>query len=121
MNIVLVDDEKQMLAGLAKLLSLEGHRVESFDTFASARAAIQVSPCDLLISDFFLDTGTGLDLAREVWKMLPSLKVVLMSASDPSEIDLAMDEESKKKVLFIEKPFRLNKLLELVKSQDLSL
>jgi len=119
MKIVLVDDEKQMLAGLEKLLALEGHRVVSFDTFDSALRVLKESPCDLLISDFFLDTGTGLDLARAAWKKFPSLKVVLMSASDPSEIDLTMDEDSKKKILFIEKPFRLNKLLELVKSQDL--
>lgn len=117
MKIILVDDEKQMLAGLSKLLQLDGHQVESFETFDRAESALGVDPCDLLISDFFLDKRTGLDLARSAWKKQATLKVILMSASDPSEIDRSMDADTRKKILFIEKPFRLDKLLALVKSQ----
>jgi signal transduction histidine kinase/CheY-like chemotaxis protein len=70
-SILLVEDHKDTLAAMVRLLRRLGHRVTGAESVAAAVAAANTAatagqPFDLLVSDVDLPDGTGLDLMRQL-------------------------------------------------------
>ena len=65
-DILLVEDHKDTLAAMTRLLRRLGHRVTGAGSVADAVAAADGGRFDLLISDVDLPDGTGLDLMRQL-------------------------------------------------------
>lgn len=73
---------------LADVLSLGGYRVTTCGTVGAALEALAANPdFALCISDFLLPDRTGLDLARELHRLRPELRMVLASAFLESEVE----------------------------------
>ena len=84
MNIVLVDDHEIMLDGLKAILDKQ-KEWKVVATAANAEDALQYlheQPVDLLITDYNLPGMDGLSLVRTVKRILPDLKIIVLSMHD---------------------------------------
>jgi DNA-binding NtrC family response regulator len=110
-TVLLVDDEPQLLAMVQLVLKRAGLSVlgarsprEAFAIWSSHKDQIH-----LLVTDIELCAAiTGCDLANELRKDKPGLKVILVSAYP------ALDQEDDR-VEFLQKPYDIRALIETVK------
>ena len=65
-DILLVEDHRDTLMAMTRLLRRLGHRVTAADCVAAAVAAAEGGHFDVLVSDVDLPDGTGLDLMRQL-------------------------------------------------------
>ena len=109
--ILVCDDEPAVLALLVAVLEQTGHRVIPAATFESARAAWrnQRSHISLIICDYQLPDGSGLDLALQILREAPDVPVILASGLGGAEIGIPTCLQER--ILFVEKPFTLNQIL----------
>jgi DNA-binding response OmpR family regulator len=93
-HILVVEDEPVIASLLADVLGASGYRVTQShrvdEALAAARASDDLALC---ISDFLLPDRTGLDLARELARLRPGLKVVLASAFLEPEVEARVERE----------------------------
>ena len=84
-RILLVDDEPSALEALEQAISWSGQRlgwqVTAMDSPQVALEAAQARPFDLIITDLHMPSMNGLDLIREMKRILPNLRALLLTAS----------------------------------------
>jgi len=84
LHILLVEDDPDSLAALARLLECTGYRICRAATVKEALAAAAQTRFDLVISDISLPDGSGLDLMREL-RQSQSLPGIAMTGHDSHE------------------------------------
>ena len=72
LRILLVDDDKDTLRVLSRVLRASGHEVTTAEDVASALEAAGAKPFDLLVSDLGLPDGSGLVLMERL-RPLPAI------------------------------------------------
>ena len=77
--VLLVDDSADSVGLMARLLRKQGFAVLKAESVASALAAADGSPIDLLVSDVSLLDGTGHDLMRQLRQRSPGLRGIAVS------------------------------------------
>ena len=80
-QVLYVDDDEVMLLMVGQLLSRAGYHVTSLPSVTDALAALRLDPdtFDLVITDFNMPDGSGLDVARAALLQRPDRPVVLSS------------------------------------------
>jgi DNA-binding NtrC family response regulator len=78
--ILIVDDDRDMLALLDDLLSGEGYKVVKAKSGAEATAAIAKARPDLVMIDILLSDEDGLTLLAQIKREHPELEVIVMTA-----------------------------------------
>lgn len=89
MNAVLVDDEKMGLDYLTCLCE-NISELTNIKGFVKAREALrwcESNPADLLLLDVNMPDINGIDLAKKVKKINPSIKIIFVSAYGKYAID----------------------------------
>jgi CheY-like chemotaxis protein len=81
-NILLVDDHADTLKVLAKLLEGLGHRVTVACDVADAVGRAAGRGMDLLICDFGLPDGTGVDVLRHLQTTSPDIPAIVLTGYD---------------------------------------
>jgi len=78
-HILLVDDEKELLASAQQLLSGIGYRVKAYSDPRQAMERFRRAPedFDLLVTDENMPKITGLQLVKAVHKLRPQLPVII--------------------------------------------
>jgi len=111
-SVLVVDDEREIVALLSVLLEEEGYRVvPAFDGAEAWNLASAQHP-DLVISDVMMPRMSGLELVsrlRGADNALADTPVILMSA-----VSQATSTEG---VAFLPKPFDLDRVLSLVSTE----
>lgn len=77
-RILVVEDDDRVRQLAARILVARGYVVRTARTLEEARSAVD-DTIDLLLTDVILPDGSGEDLARELHREDPSLRVVFMS------------------------------------------
>jgi CheY-like chemotaxis protein len=93
-RILFVDDE-QVLGDVAKkMMQRIGYQASVFQSSETALAAFQKEPTayDALITDLTMPEMTGVDLARRVLALRPSLPIILVSGSSGTLTDTELRE-----------------------------
>ena len=87
-HVLCVDDDEVMLLMTGQLLERAGYCVTSLPRVADALAALRQAPqaFDLVVTDFNMPDGSGLDVAREALQQRPDLPVVLSSGYLPEDL-----------------------------------
>ncbi|MBT3275162.1 MAG: response regulator transcription factor [Spirochaetales bacterium] len=122
-KILLVDDDVELAAGLASVLSSEGYEVETRETLDDARQALFGDPPDLLVLDVMFpeNPAGGFDLARELrtnekTKKLPVILLTAVNQELPMDFSAAdIDDEWMPVQDFLEKPPAFPELIAKVK------
>ncbi len=80
-TILVVDDDPEARMAYSETLSDSGYRVIARPDGASALSAIQdVSSIDLVITDYLMPDMSGLDLIRNLRKVLPTVQMIMFTA-----------------------------------------
>ena len=101
-RVLIVDDEPNQRRALAIGLRLEGFEVATAGSAHEALEVLAAGPVDIAMIDLMMPGVNGLDLARQMRTMYPSVPVVLTSAYHLSERQLARSDTGV--VGFVPKP-----------------
>lgn len=79
-NVLVVDDEPSMRAGLEANFKRQGWSVRSAPGMTEALSLFRAEPCPLVITDMRMPDGDGLGVMRGVRALVPLTKVILLTA-----------------------------------------
>jgi DNA-binding NtrC family response regulator len=108
-NILIVDDEANTLASLARAFRLAGHEATVCDNAARALELAQTQPFDLILSDVVMPKRDGLALLEDLKAAGVAAPVVMMSGQ--AHIEMAVKATRLGALDFLEKPLTTEKLL----------
>lgn|GEM_PF-1212167 len=119
-RILLVDDEEQVVDVTVGLLDRHGFRASGFTRPEVAFKAFEAAPdqFDLVITDFNMPIFSGLELARKIRQIRPSLPIILVSGFITEEV--RMEAETVGITHLANKPILLAELLQIIHRISLS-
>ena len=114
MKILIIEDEKELVAAIKNFLETEGFLVETAYTFYEAEDSLSVYIYDIIILDLTLPGGSGLDLIKIIKDMNRKAGLLIVSAKNSLDdkitgLDMGADD-------YITKPFHLAELNSRIKS-----
>ena len=117
LTIMVVDDEPDLLAIIAKILEREGYKTHTFSNPEKALEHIELdrcADCSIIVSDIRMPLITGIQLAKRAKKLRPEIKIILMSAFEIYQNEWQKALPSTDVDGFIQKPFNNSHLVEAI-------
>jgi two-component system, NtrC family, response regulator HydG len=111
--ILLVEDDSSVRTTLVTFLEMEGFGVEAVSSSHDALARLGNRQYPLVISDIYIDGGTGIDVLMAAKKQNQDCPVILMTARGSMETVMAATRNGA--FDYLAKPFELDTLLEAVR------
>ena len=108
-NVLIVDDEANTLASLARAFRLAGHEAVVCDNATRALELARSQPFDLILSDVVMPKRDGLALLEDLKLAGVAAPVVMMSGQ--AHIEMAVRATRLGALDFLEKPLSTEKLL----------
>jgi len=108
-HLLIVDDEANTLASLARAFRLAGHEATVCDNAAKALELAKTKTFDLILSDVVMPGKGGLTLLEELKTHAVTTPVVMMSGQ--ADIEMAVGATRLGALDFLEKPISTEKLL----------
>src|ERR1044072_7355645 len=108
-HLLIVDDDQNTLASLARAFRLAGHEATVCDNAARALELVKTQPFDIMLSDVVMPGKDGLALLEDLRNLGLTLPVVMISGQ--ANIEMAVRATRLGAVDFLEKPLSTDKLL----------
>jgi two-component system, NtrC family, nitrogen regulation response regulator NtrX len=108
-NILVIDDDANTLASLARAFRLAGHEATVCDNAARALELAKAEPFDLILSDVVMPGRDGIALLEDFKSAGITSTVVMMSGQ--ASIEMAVKATRLGAADFLEKPISTDKLL----------
>jgi DNA-binding NtrC family response regulator len=112
LRFLIVDDEQS----IRRLCMTVGQGLNfvcsEAETAEAALAAVETAPADIVVSDLKLPSLSGTDLLRKIKEVLPRTEVAIMTGH--GSIESAVEAMRQGAYDYIEKPFRVEKLRQLL-------
>ncbi|MGA2149845.1 MAG: sigma-54 dependent transcriptional regulator [Bryobacteraceae bacterium] len=108
-NLLIVDDDQNTLASLARAFRMAGHEATVCDNAARALELLETKRFDMMMSDVVMPGKDGLALLEELRGLGISLPVVMISGQ--ANIEMAVRATRLGAADFLEKPLSTDKLL----------
>src|SRR5215207_4904912 len=108
-RILIVDDEDQIRALLARLLGAHGYECLIAESAAAARCVLEETEVSLVLSDVNMPGESGIDFTREVLAQYPDTAVVMVTGMDDrgyAEVAIELGAYG-----YVLKPFKPNELI----------
>jgi DNA-binding NtrC family response regulator len=112
-KILVIDDEKIVCDMAKKILENEGFEVETFINSQLALERIRQQRFDLVITDLKMENVSGMDILREVNKLYPQTKVIMLTAY--ATLDATIEAIRERIYDFFPKPVKIEELKKSVK------
>ncbi|MFA5356741.1 MAG: response regulator [Candidatus Omnitrophota bacterium] len=115
MNILIIDDEEVVRSFLLRIFSLKGVKVKAVEDGAKAIEAVKAEHFDIFFVDVMMPGLNGLETLRELKKISPQSKYVMMTG-------YAVDDILKEAVregasISIKKPFDIQQLTDILENE----
>jgi DNA-binding NtrC family response regulator len=110
-RLLIVDDDRQILGYLTRLLQDAGYATVSCDQFEEARQVLASSQPDLLLADIRLGPYNGLQLGISARKAYPDLPIIILTGHEDPTLRV---EASRLGATFLVKPIANHDLLACV-------
>ena len=114
-KVLVVDDNEGLRTALGIALTRRGHEVDLAAGATQALAELAQRRHDWAVLDMRMPGMSGLDLAREMRRLRPDTRVVLMSSYEPPD-DATLREIGA--VGFLEKPFEIERLCSVMQEGE---
>jgi two-component system nitrogen regulation response regulator NtrX len=108
-RLLIIDDDHNTLASLARAFRMAGHEAEIADNAGRALSLIREQPFDLIFSDVVMPGKDGITLLQEIRGLGISTPVVMMSGQ--ATLDMAVRATRLGALDFLEKPLSTERLL----------
>ena len=108
-HLLIVDDDANTLASLARAFRLSGHEATVCDNAARAIELARAGTFDMILSDVVMPGKDGLTLLEELRALNISLPVVMISGQ--ATVEMAVRATRLGALDFLEKPLSTDKLL----------
>jgi len=108
-HLLLIDDDPNTLASLARAFRLAGHEATVCDNALRAGELIRNEHFDLILSDVVMPGKTGMELLEELKQVGVKTPIVLISGQ--ANIEMAVKATRLGALDFLEKPLTTDKLL----------
>lgn len=118
-SVIIVDDQINFAIDIAKLLQ-EGNeqlRVTGVKSAEEAIKQMENSPVDIVVTDIKLPNMSGLNFAQAIRIKWPSTAIIIMTAYGAE--DVIKSAFNAGALFYIEKPFKIEKLANMVKMASL--
>ena len=112
-TILIVDDEAPQRKVLAGFLSKKGFQVEAAGNAAEGIAIFEKDRVDLVLTDYRMPGGTGLDVLLAVRRINPNVPLILITAY--GSIDGAVEAMQDGAFDYITKPINLKRLEQAIR------
>lgn len=113
-GILVVEHDPDLQWNLARMLTVQGHRVVGTSSGDGALALLDQWPVDLVLCAEDLPGMDGIELARRIQRLLPKTPFILMASDEGNDVQMAARLAGA--VACLAKPFRLETLRELIES-----
>src|SRR5215472_10707200 len=108
-NLLIVDDDNNTLASLARAFRMAGHEATVCDNAARALELVKSQSFDMMLSDVVMPGKDGLALLEDMRRLEIALPVVMISGQ--ANIEMAVRATRLGAADFLEKPLSTDKLL----------
>ena len=108
-HLLLIDDDPNTLASLARAFRLAGHQATVCDNANRAVELVRAERFDLILSDVVMPGKTGMDLLKELKETGLQTPIVLISGQ--ANIEMAVKATRLGALDFLEKPLSTDKVL----------
>jgi DNA-binding NtrC family response regulator len=108
-HLLLIDDDPNTLASLARAFRLAGHEATVCDNAARAVELVRAERFDLILSDVVMPGKSGMELLEDLKKAGVQTPIVLISGQ--ANIEMAVKATRLGALDFLEKPLSTDKLL----------
>ncbi len=115
-QVLLVDDDEFVRSIVARMLRQANLEVHAVSTLESARQLLKASRPDVVLLDYLLPDGTGVDLLKELRQSTPLNKVPVVMLTGKSDRQVILDCLSHGANDFVVKPVQKNALISKVRS-----
>ncbi len=118
-SVIIVDDQINFAIDIAKLLQ-EGNdqlRVTGVKSAEEAIKQLENSPVDIVVTDIKLPNMSGLNFAQTISIKWPNTAIIIMTAYGAE--DVIKSAFNAGALFYIEKPFKIEKLANMVKMASL--
>ncbi|MBU8912940.1 MAG: sigma-54 dependent transcriptional regulator [Spirochaetales bacterium] len=112
-NVLIVDDEKNIRAGLGKAIEMDGHNVILAEDGQRALEIVESDEIDLIIADLKMPRISGEELLKRIVQTYPTLPVIILTGH--GTIESAVQAMRDGAYDFLTKPVNLDRLSLLVK------
>ena len=110
-RVMVVDDEPMVRQFVRSVLSSSGYQVLDAESPAQALRVLEANPdLDLVVTDVVMPGGNGWELADAIRTRKPDLPVLFISGYEPPDSRIVPEAS------FLQKPFRIQDLLERVRT-----
>lgn len=114
MDILIVDDERDLLESLRRGLNCLHHKTREVTSADAALKVLQASPSiDLVITDHAMPGMSGMELVEWIHREKADLPVIVMTAFGNK--DMVIQTLKNRWGGYLEKPFTLKELIEEIK------
>jgi two-component system, NtrC family, response regulator HydG len=113
-RILIVDDDVNFCAILKSYLQRHGHSADEVYTLKEAVRLIQTDTHDLILTDFRLPDGSGIEILTEINKKVPQPVVIIMTAY--ADIRMAVQSIKLGAFEYVTKPVNPDEILMLISS-----
>lgn len=112
-KVLVVDDEHLATMVIGHALSDEGYDVRMANSFTAGLEIGHMFAPDILLVDYLLsDKGTGADVARELQRAYPAMRVLVMTGMPISEVKEVLTNIDN--VQLVGKPIEIDELVSIV-------
>jgi len=108
-HLLLIDDDPNTLASLARAFRLAGHEATVCDNASRAVELVRAEHFDLILSDVVMPGKSGMELLEDLKKAGVQTPIVLISGQ--ANIEMAVKATRLGALDFLEKPLSTDKLL----------
>ena len=113
-KILIAEDENLIRSSLTQALRKDGFHVVEAKDYQEALQRLEDEACDLAVVDLYLEDGMhGLTLIKEVHRLSPTAKIIVISAFGTDEVKEAVMKERIDR--FYDKPFEISDIKNAVK------
>ncbi len=111
-TVLLVDDEPSLLKVATRMLKGLGHQVyAALGPDEAMRLAAEIGTIDVLLTDVIMPDMNGKELSEALAPLHPEMRIVLMSGYTAEVLE---EEGVQRGTLFLQKPFSLSELGEVI-------
>jgi CheY-like chemotaxis protein len=115
-RVLLVDDETHLIEAMRKLLELEGYQVATAPGGREALRLVKASPFDIVFLDVNMPELNGLETYRQLKEIAPAASVVMITGYGRSLRHLIEEARELGVKACIDKPFRIQQVIDTVRS-----